>query len=206
LNDLPACFFCFFFYPTGRHAHSPTRSSFVRFAPRHCRRSAACFFSRYLRAVYLQTNNQHFGKMGWSRVNFNYFFEESTVDYIIAAVEQIAYHGWKLLPQYTTDPFSGMFFHRNWEAKDQLRLLQEARLDAVRGQFVYDIPGRSADEDPAHYLALASELYASAKRDAEVLADDIFADNGACCIAARHRPWRASETAGRRFGCWAGGI
>ncbi len=40
---------------------------------------------------------------GWVRVNFNYFIDESTFEYIVRAIELIAEHGWRLLPYYNFD-------------------------------------------------------------------------------------------------------
>jgi selenocysteine lyase/cysteine desulfurase len=37
---------------------------------------------------------------GWARMNFNYFIDEPSFDYLLSAVELIADHGWKLLPYY----------------------------------------------------------------------------------------------------------
>lgn len=51
-------------------------------------------------------------KPGWVRVNFNYFISEETFDYIIQAVEMVAEHGWRLLPDYRFCPVSGLFKHR----------------------------------------------------------------------------------------------
>jgi selenocysteine lyase/cysteine desulfurase len=42
---------------------------------------------------------------GWVRLNFNYFIDESTFEYIVHAVELIAQHGWRLLPFYHFDTF-----------------------------------------------------------------------------------------------------
>jgi selenocysteine lyase/cysteine desulfurase len=52
-------------------------------------------------------------KPGWVRVGFNYFFSDTVADYIISAVNLIAKHGWKLLPQYTFDPKTGVWRHHN---------------------------------------------------------------------------------------------
>ncbi|MBU3070936.1 aminotransferase class V-fold PLP-dependent enzyme [Aestuariicella sp. G3-2] len=41
---------------------------------------------------------------GWTRLNFNYFIDESTFDYLVSAVELVAEHGWRLLPYYQFDP------------------------------------------------------------------------------------------------------
>lgn len=51
-------------------------------------------------------------KPGWVRVNFNYFLEEPIFDYILRAVEWIADHGWKLLPDYTFEPDTSQWYHR----------------------------------------------------------------------------------------------
>jgi selenocysteine lyase/cysteine desulfurase len=52
-------------------------------------------------------------KVGWARVNFNYFIVEAEMKFIIEAVKQIAVHGWKLLPYYIQDLKSGQFIHRD---------------------------------------------------------------------------------------------
>ncbi len=52
-------------------------------------------------------------KPGWVRVNFNYFIDDDTADYIIGAVELIARHGHRLLPYYRFDPISGLWRHRD---------------------------------------------------------------------------------------------
>jgi len=52
-------------------------------------------------------------KPGWARVNFNYFISQAEVDFIIQAVEDIADHGWKLLPLYIQSLESGQFLHRS---------------------------------------------------------------------------------------------
>ncbi|MCP5370829.1 MAG: aminotransferase class V-fold PLP-dependent enzyme [Hyphomicrobiales bacterium] len=50
-------------------------------------------------------------KPGWTRVGFNYFFCDTMVDYIIAAVNLIADQGWKLLPWYAFDTHTGLWRH-----------------------------------------------------------------------------------------------
>ncbi|CAJ1966019.1 unnamed protein product [Cylindrotheca closterium] len=51
-------------------------------------------------------------KLGWARVNFNYFISPEEVEFICDAILQIAEHGWKLLPLYETDLKSALFVHR----------------------------------------------------------------------------------------------
>jgi selenocysteine lyase/cysteine desulfurase len=55
-------------------------------------------------------------KPGWVRVNFNYFITEGVFNYLLDAVELVAEHGWRLLPQYRLDPASGTWRHLDWEA------------------------------------------------------------------------------------------
>ena len=50
-------------------------------------------------------------KPGWTRIGFNYFFSQETVDYIIEAVNLIADHGWKLLPLYSFNEKTGLWCH-----------------------------------------------------------------------------------------------
>ncbi len=52
-------------------------------------------------------------KPGWVRLGFNYFFDDETVDYIIAAIEMIAKDGWRLLPEYGFNPHTGVWRHKN---------------------------------------------------------------------------------------------
>jgi selenocysteine lyase/cysteine desulfurase len=51
-------------------------------------------------------------KPGWTRINFNYFLEEQTFEYIVRAVELIAEHGWKLLPYYQFDEETGAWLYQ----------------------------------------------------------------------------------------------
>jgi len=44
-------------------------------------------------------------------VNFNYFISDEECEYILTALEQIAEHGWKLLPLYSVQARSGLHVH-----------------------------------------------------------------------------------------------
>ncbi len=52
-------------------------------------------------------------KPGWIRVNFNYFIAEEEFTYLIAAVHLVADEGWRLLPQYTYEPDTAVWRHRD---------------------------------------------------------------------------------------------
>jgi len=61
-------------------------------------------------------------KPGWVRMNFNYFITERVFEYLLDAVELVAEHGWRLLPQYRVDPASGEWRHISWQAPPVRRL------------------------------------------------------------------------------------
>ncbi|WP_226661089.1 aminotransferase class V-fold PLP-dependent enzyme [Microbulbifer aggregans] len=48
-------------------------------------------------------------KPGWVRLNFNYFLDEETVDYLIGAIELIAEAGHRILPYYQYDADHGVW-------------------------------------------------------------------------------------------------
>lgn len=50
---------------------------------------------------------------GWVRMNFNYFIDEETFDYLVRAVELVAEHGWKLQPYYRFDQAHGVWLYQN---------------------------------------------------------------------------------------------
>jgi selenocysteine lyase/cysteine desulfurase len=65
----------------------------------------------------------HMGaKLGWFRVNFNYFVPKAVADYIIEAVHLIARDGHKLLPLYRFDPFTGLWRHRDGRSRPRTSL------------------------------------------------------------------------------------
>ncbi len=61
-------------------------------------------------------------KPGWVRVNFNYFLSEPVFEFILDAVDLIAEHGWKLVPQYVFDTASGRWSHHRGAPKPAMRL------------------------------------------------------------------------------------
>ncbi len=63
-------------------------------------------------AIQRQVSDGYLGsKPGWSRITFNYVMTESTVDYIIEAVDLIGRYGHRLLGDYRFDPGSGHWQH-----------------------------------------------------------------------------------------------
>jgi selenocysteine lyase/cysteine desulfurase len=63
-------------------------------------------------------------KPGWVRVNFNYFISEAVFDYIVEAVRIVARDGWRLLPDYSFAPATGLWRHRAGPVEPPLRLTQ----------------------------------------------------------------------------------
>jgi len=56
-------------------------------------------------------------KPGWVRVNFNYFCSGAVIDYILSAVNFIADHGWKLLPEYQFHADTGLWHHTSHKSE-----------------------------------------------------------------------------------------
>jgi selenocysteine lyase/cysteine desulfurase len=109
-------------------------------------------------------------KPGWTRVNFNYFISDGVCDYVIEAVRLVAAQGWKLLPDYSFDPRSGLWHHRAAAAEPPLRL-GNLRYDAG-GELRYPAAHRVADETAlAAYLDEARQLLAG-RPDAPDWLDD----------------------------------
>jgi selenocysteine lyase/cysteine desulfurase/CRP-like cAMP-binding protein len=72
-------------------------------------------------------------KLGWFRVNFNYFVSPASVDYIVDAVHLIADDGAKLLPLYRFDPFTGLWHHRDARARPPVSLYDISYSGAAMG-------------------------------------------------------------------------
>jgi len=89
-------------------------------------------------------------KPGWTRVSFNYFISEAVFQYLVAAVDMVAEHGWKLLPEYRFDPASGLWRHMHGPVEPRLRLGQ-LRYDSHTGDLM--VPQLGHDRAPEEALA-----------------------------------------------------
>jgi selenocysteine lyase/cysteine desulfurase len=99
-------------------------------------------------------------KPGWVRVNFNYFISETVFRYIVQAVELVADHGWKLVPQYRFSIESGLWRHENGPVEPPLRLT-DVSYDA-EGRMTFPRHDDTAPESVlADYLDEARALFAS---------------------------------------------
>ena len=88
---------------------------------------------------------------GWTRLNFNYFIDEETFEYLLRAVELIAEHGWHLLPYYDYDDE-----HADWRYQGQ-----QTALPTNLDDFLDDSPDglsyADEDSDPTDYPRLLRE-------------------------------------------------
>lgn len=109
-------------------------------------------------------------KPGWVRVNFNYFIDDETFDYIIEAVRMVAAEGASLLPSYAFEPASGLWRHRDADRLTPPMSLRD--VDYSSGVMRYpDRRNRRPDRDLAGYLLAArAEFDAAAIRPREPLA------------------------------------
>jgi selenocysteine lyase/cysteine desulfurase len=97
-------------------------------------------------------------KPGWVRVNLNYFVSDTVVDYLIQAVTFVARHGWRLLPDYTFEPTTGLWRHRLGPVEPPLRLHQ-VHYDPATGAMCYPRHDEPVPESAlAGYLAEAERI------------------------------------------------
>jgi len=103
-------------------------------------------------------------KPGWVRVNFNYFISEATFDFVLKAVDFVASHGYKLLPQYRFDAKTGQWWHRAGRPEPPVCL---ERISYASGEMSHPFRHLSAPES-----ALASYL-----EEARTITDKAVADS-----------------------------
>lgn len=72
-------------------------------------------------------------KPGVSRISFPYFADANEIEYILEAVNFVADHGWKFLPQYDYDPHNGVWSHisRTTASSPPEKYLASMQLDDV---------------------------------------------------------------------------
>jgi len=107
-------------------------------------------------------------KPGWVRVNFNYFIDEATFDYIVEAVHMIASHGASLLGEYDFEPDSGLWHHRRGSRGPAMSL---AEISYAGGRMEYVDRRRQEAIDLDRHLAAAHELFHAAQTAVAAAAD-----------------------------------
>ncbi|XP_077996843.1 uncharacterized protein LOC144450147 [Glandiceps talaboti] len=58
---------------------------------------------------------------GFSRINLPYFMHDAVIDYVLDAIDQLANHGWKLLPLYRFNPTTGA-----WEPRHEQQITKRS--------------------------------------------------------------------------------
>ncbi|WP_444891272.1 aminotransferase class V-fold PLP-dependent enzyme [Microbulbifer sp. DLAB2-AA] len=99
---------------------------------------------------------------GWVRLNFNYFIDEDTFEYLLEAVALVAQHGWRLLPYYAFDTAQGVWRFQQEKLGPVVSL---AEMDFFAGAI-------NEEEEPqplrplSDYLAIAEEELCRARPEA----------------------------------------
>jgi selenocysteine lyase/cysteine desulfurase len=98
-------------------------------------------------------------KPGWVRVNLNYFISETVFEFITAAVNLVASHGWKLLPWYRFDVTTAEWIHVDGEGNAPFSLFDISYEDGSL-QF-REHPAHAPESELADYLHNARALFDS---------------------------------------------
>jgi len=109
----------------------------------------------YSRALEAQLLEGHMVlRPGWVRLNFNYFIDEATFEYLVRAIELVAEHGWKLLPFYRFDQTNGVWRYQNVKVTPPVNLhnLDFSRLSNAQAQ------NRSSASGAASNISTQTEL------------------------------------------------
>jgi hypothetical protein len=101
-------------------------------------------------------------KPGWVRVNFNYFIDDATFDYVIEAVRMVAAEGAALLPSYRFEPVTGLWRHRDADTITPPMSLRE--IDYAGGTMSYpDRRQHGGGLELSQYLAAARAEFEAAR-------------------------------------------
>lgn len=96
-------------------------------------------------------------KPGWVRINFNYFFSDVVVDYLISAVVFVARYGHLFLSDYRFDADTGIWRHRNGPKEPALRLREISYKDGAA--MTYPVHNDRAPESAlSSYLESAQKM------------------------------------------------
>jgi selenocysteine lyase/cysteine desulfurase len=99
-------------------------------------------------------------KPGWVRVNFNYFISEAVFAFILDAVDLVATDGWRLLPDYTFEPATGLWRHRDGTPEPPMSLF-DVSYDPADGSMRRPSHRHQEPESRlAEYLVEAREILA----------------------------------------------
>jgi hypothetical protein len=71
-------------------------------------------------------------RMGYTRINFPWFFNDEDVEYVVSAVEFVCKFGWMFLPVYKFDPDQNIWVNRN--EKEQTQRVWLGEVDYSSGE------------------------------------------------------------------------
>jgi len=99
-------------------------------------------------------------KPGWVRVNFNYFIDDATFDYIVEAVHIIANRGAALLADYRFEPDTGLW-HHDATTQEPAMTLRDVSYDS--GTFAFENRRQHGPADLASLLHEANRHCATTR-------------------------------------------
>jgi selenocysteine lyase/cysteine desulfurase/tRNA(Ile)-lysidine synthase TilS/MesJ len=102
---------------------------------------------------------------GFIRVNFNYFVDDATVDYILDAIDFVTEHGVWFLPQYKFDMDRSVFVHREFSTKGERHYQRKwlGEISYAGGKMSYPHYNTTQDLELAKYITQASAVLAEIK-------------------------------------------
>ena len=115
-------------------------------------------------------------RLGWFRLNFNYFISEAAFRYMVEAVHLLANEGWKLLPLYRLDPFSGTWHHRGGRRRPAVSLY-DVRYE-VGGMEFTGRPATAPETELVHQLEDAREVIKHFEGNVDAEEDIVDVDLG----------------------------
>lgn len=83
-------------------------------------------------------------KPGWVRINFNYFIDEATFEYLVDAVHLIASHGAALIADYRFEPDTGLW-HHSAALRDPPISLHDVTYEDGEMSYARPLPSTAAD-------------------------------------------------------------
>ncbi|MEH6648407.1 MAG: aminotransferase class V-fold PLP-dependent enzyme [Motiliproteus sp.] len=109
---------------------------------------------------------------GWVRLNFNYFIDQATFDYLVRAIELVAEHGIKLLPFYHFDQASGVWRYQDRKMQlsaniETLDFNQIALAGSVEATTQVQTGTESTEQRLADQLAIAEQEFSRTDRQGE---------------------------------------
>ena len=99
------------------------------------------------------------------KLNFNYFIDETSFEYLLRAVELLAEYAWRLLPYYKVDQSSGIWRYQNGKTKLAVNLDD---FDMSAQPAAPTFATKNQHHDLAHYLDLAEETLRSNSRQGDI--------------------------------------